>query len=109
MVWIFLLHDGLNQIYIGVYLFFVLIYLIFVHHFDFMCSSVSRFKQMQTETLLMYMMQPSRFNPMVQTPWTMQTFLIRKTLVPLHSTRTSHNVAAEYMLDKDDYKATEEG
>jgi hypothetical protein len=81
MVWIFLLYDGLNQICIGVYLFFVLIYLIFV-----MCSSVSRFKQMQTETLLMYMMQPSRFNPMVQTPWTMRTFLIWKTLVPLPST-----------------------
>jgi hypothetical protein len=69
MVWIFLLYDGLNQICTGVYLFFVLIYLIFVLHYDFMCSSVSRFKQMQMETLLMYMMQPSRFNPMVQTPW----------------------------------------
>ena len=87
MVWIFLLNDGLNQICIGVYLFFVLIYLIFVLNFDFMCSSVSRFKQMQMETLLM---QPSRFNPMVQFSWTMQTFLIWNTLVPSHSTRTSH-------------------
>jgi hypothetical protein len=65
-----------------------LIYLIFVLHFDFMCSSVSRFEQMQTEILLMYMLQPSKFNPMVQRPWTTQTFLRWKTLVPLHSTRT---------------------
>jgi hypothetical protein len=88
MVWIFLLYDGLNQICIGVYLFFFLIYLIFVLHFDFMCSSVSRFEQMQTEILLMYMLKPSKFNPMVQRPWTTQTFLRWKTLVPLHSTRT---------------------
>ena len=66
------MYDGLNQICIGVYLIFVLIYLIFVLHFDFLCSSVSRFKQMQTEILLMYMMQLSRF----KTPWTTQTFLI---------------------------------
>jgi hypothetical protein len=77
MVWMFLMYDGLNQICIGVYLIFVLIYLIFVLHFDFLCSSLSRFKQMQTEILLMYMMQLSRFI----TPWTTQTLLIWKSLV----------------------------
>jgi hypothetical protein len=84
MVWIFLLYDGLNQLCIG--FFFKFIWFLFSILIFWLCSSVSGFKQMQTEILLMYMMQLSRF----KTPWTTQTFLIWQTLVPLHSTRTSN-------------------
>jgi hypothetical protein len=53
MVCIFSLYGGLNQISIDVCLSVLCFNLSdFVLHFDFICGSVSRFKQMQTETVL---------------------------------------------------------